>query len=309
MRIVFWGSSDFSLPSLTALYGRHQISAIVTQPDHCIGRGNKEYHRTPMKLFQPETLKDGALLTHLTELAPDLSVIVSYGKIIPDSLIYLPKYHTINLHASLLPKYRGASPIQYALLHGDTVTGNTVQFITKELDKGDIIVNEQIPIEPGDDYLTLTDKLGHSGAGLLLRALEQIESGNCPRIPQEHSEATYCKIIRREDGLVRFEDETAETVYGKSRAFHPWPGIFCDYVEPHSRKQIRVSFTKIAIDDKILGQKGTVLKADREGLVIGCKEKSIRVEAIKPAGKSEMSASAFINGYKPVPGKVFSLAE
>jgi methionyl-tRNA formyltransferase len=313
MKLVFWGSSGFSIPSLELLYRSHTIAAVVTNPDKPAGR-HGELHQTPVKQFasdhgipclQPASLKDGALREPLAEISPDLSVIVSYGRIIPDDLIYLPKHHSVNLHASLLPKYRGASPIQSALLHGDTITGNTVQFITKELDKGDIILSEETSILPDDTCESLSEKLAASGAELLLRAVEGIDHGDIRRTPQDDSLATFCSIIKREDGYISFADETAGEIMNKYRAYYPWPGIYTDYHDEKSEKQIRVSFTKIGFNDKILGAPGTVLKAGKEGLIIGCKKNSITVETIKPAGKSEMNAAAFINGYRPVTGLLF----
>ncbi|NPV00403.1 MAG: methionyl-tRNA formyltransferase [Brevinematales bacterium] len=313
MRLVFWGSSGFSVPSLELLSRSHTIAAVVTNPDKPVGR-HGELHPTPVKTFaiehgipclQPATLRDGALNTPLAEISPDLSVIVSYGRIIPEDLIYLPKHHSVNLHASLLPKYRGASPIQSALLHGETVTGNTVQFITKELDKGDIILREETLIQPDDTYAALSEKLAAGGAKLLLRAVEGIGNGNVSRTPQDDSLASYCSIIRREDGYIRFADETAGDIMNKFRAYFPWPGIYTDFHDEKSRKLIRVSFTKIGINDKILGAPGTVLKAGKDGLIIGCKENSISVETVKPAGKNEMNAAAFVNGYRPGIGLLF----
>lgn len=314
MRIVFWGSSDFSLPVLHALIDHHQVIATVTNPDCKVGRGMNQVQCTPMKIcsvdrsiacLQPENLRDEAFQKTLEELNADINVIVSYGKIIPESLIYGPKYDSINLHASRLPKYRGASPIHAALLHGDQTTGNSVQYITKALDKGDVIAESLVPVSPEDNYSTLMKKLSEDGVKLMLEALRQIESGEAVRTPQSEDGASYVSIIRKKDGWIDFERMSAAEIWGRYRAFIEWPGIFSDFA--HSEKKVlRVSFTKIAVNAKINGEPGTILKADKEGFIIACREGSLEIQMLKPAGKKDMDFTAFVNGYRPQVGAKFS---
>ncbi len=314
MRIIFWGSSDFSLPSLQALFEHHTIAAVVTQPDKPYGRGLKQIHQTPMKefavkhdipVFQPYSLKKVDILPDLAKLDPDLSVIVSYGKILPDSYITLPRYESINLHASLLPAYRGASPIQWALLQGEKQTGNTVQFITSELDAGDIIGAEKLNIYELDDFFSLSERLARSGADLLLRCVTEIANKTALRVHQDHNQATYSRIIHKNDGQVDFSTETAQEIWNKYRAFISWPGLNGIYHDLDHSHELPVSFTKIMRDDTISGVPGTIIQADKLGLKIACRQGGIQILEIKPAGKKEMDYKAFMNGHKPRVGQHF----
>ncbi|MCX7820584.1 MAG: formyltransferase family protein, partial [Brevinematales bacterium] len=237
----------------------------------------------------------------------DIYVVVSYGMIIPENIIFHPPYHSINLHASLLPKYRGASPIQHALLNGDDITGNTVQFITKELDKGDIIIQSKVTIDPKDTYIELSKKLSLDGANLLLKALELIKKGNYERIKQDDAFASYTKIIKKENGLINFLEMKAKDIYNKYRAFKLWPGIFTFYKnskEPFSDNSIKCILTNIDIVN-CNGEAGKILKANKGGLVVGTMEQAIKINNIKPENKKEMDFISFINGFKPIEGNYF----
>ncbi len=314
MRIVFWGSSDYSLPSLLSLAEHHEICGIVTQPDKPFGRGMKQLHQTPMKQYalqhsipvlQPVRMKDPELHSALQALEADLFVIVSYGRILPDAIIDMPRYKTINLHASLLPRYRGASPIQWALLNGDEETGNSIQYITAELDAGDIIYYSKVPIHNEDNFVTLSDKLARDGAAIMVKAVDAIAKGKDKRHPQDHSKATFSRIIHKDDALINFELDASRGIWNKYRAFFVWPGIKCTYHDRKNGHEHPVSFTKIQHDDTIQGAPGTILQADKKGLKIACAQGGISVLNIKPAGKKEMDYLAFINGYKPEAGQDF----
>ena len=305
MKIVFWGSSDFSMPSLEMIRANFDLRGIVTNPDSHIGRGYCELHQTPMKIcatdhciscIQPESLKSDEFFGELQELEADLYVVVSYGKIIPDRMIYLPPKASINLHASILPKYRGASPIQGALANGETMTGNTVQFITKELDKGDVIAQSRMQIDDDDNYKMLTQKLAMQGAELLKEAIIRIENGTATRTKQDDSAASYTKILKKEDGEIDFGTMSARQIWNRFRAFSGWPGIYAN--ANISEKEVKVMFTKIGFNDKIYGKAGQIIKADKNGLWIACREGTLEIFRIKPAGKNEMDYNAFINGYR-----------
>lgn len=318
MRIVFWGSSSFSLPSLERLRKEHDVVGVVTNPDTRVGRGYTEVKMTPMRYcalehglccMQPESMKDPAFFKALESANADLFVIVSFGKIIPEPLIYMPRYHSINLHASLLPKYRGASPIHRALLEGDTGTGNTVQFITPKLDQGDVVLQSRMSILPEDNYTTLSEKLAADGVELLLESIRLIGEGKAGRKSQDGTLASYTHVIRKEDGLVDFALETAEQVNNKLRAYCEWPGIFANYgnspAKEKSRKESPVSFTKIAVNAKINGEPGKILKADKSGLTVACKTGAIDIFRLKPAGRKELDSASFVNGYRPAVGNYF----
>lgn len=317
MRIVFWGSSDFSMPCLEALAAHHEVAAVVTNLDKPFGRGQKEIHRTPVKLFalernipvlQPLVLKEPAFAEELQALSPELSVIVSYGKIIPEPLLYVPKHSSVNVHASLLPRYRGASPIQAALEAGDTVTGNTVQFVTRAMDKGDVILESRMDILPEDDYLTLWPKLARDGAELLLQAVELIGNGKAMRKPQNEADATYCRLIEKENGLVSFESLTAREIVNRLRAFKHWPGVYTerDCMVNGECKLSAVFLTEVEAQDAVdAGKPGEVLQADKRGLIVRCREGALKILRLKPAGKKDIDYMSYINGYRPETGKPF----
>lgn len=319
MNIVFWGSSPFSMPSLRQVFGHHTVKAVVTNEDSSCGRGLKELRMTPVKEFalehnipvlQPCSLKDELFIKSFEDQDPDLSVVVSYGMIIPEKLLYFPKFHSINLHASLLPEYRGASPIQAALKDGRSFTGNSVQFMVKELDKGDVILHHKTAILPDDNYTTLSEKLSEEGAKLLLEAIENIQNGKALRMKQDESLATFTKLIKKEDGKISFIANTAVEIYNKWRAFYQWPGIFADFSNlPYCTEAPEVNcvtyFTKIIPAEGMHGIPGTILQADKKGLVIACKEGAVSILSMKPAGRKEMDFTSFINGYKPTIGSYF----
>lgn len=324
MKIVFWGSSDFSLPSLEALNEHHEVVGVVTNPDKPYGRGNKKIHMTPMKYcamqndmfcMQPKTVKDPDFINHLEASDADLFVVVSFGRIIPENIIYMPKHNTINLHASLLPKYRGASPIHAALLNDDVLTGNTVQFINARMDEGGVLMQSEVPIQSDDKFPDLYDRLAQNGVQLLLDSIKLIESGNAVPIPQDDNEASYAHIIHKEDGRVDFIQKSAREIYNKWRAYYVWPGIYTPFYnqaqrpEPSlhkkSMKQPLISFTKISVNDTINGEPGQIVQANKNGLFVACREGSIQIEMVKPSGKKEMDFKAFVNGYRPIQGRYF----
>lgn len=312
MKIVFWGSSEFSLPSLKILHDKFHIVAVLTNPDRHIGRGMKEIHQTPMKQFalqnnimciQPESLKESGVIEKLKSVVADLFVVVSYGKIIPDELLYLPCHDTINLHASLLPMYRGASPIHKALLNNDNITGNTVQFIIKELDKGDVVLQTEMVIGTDELFPSLHDRLADDGAELLVKAIDLIKEGKHTRTKQDHSHASYCRIIKKHHAEIDFVAMNARTIYNKYRAYYVWPQIYSYY----GSNKTKVIFTEIRINNDLSGEAGTILRANKTGLTIACADGAIDILSVKPAGKKLMDYKSFINGYKPIEGSYFNI--
>ncbi len=325
MKVVFWGSSDFSMPSLKLININHTISAVITNPDACCGRGMKELCVTPVKKFalenifsilQPNNLKEESFYNDLSQIEADLFVVVSYGMIIPERLLKIPRFHSINLHASLLPKYRGASPIQAALVNGDSRTGVTVQFMSKEMDKGDILLQKESAIFDHDNYLTLSGRLSEEGSVLLNQVVELIEKGETKALKQNDPDATYTKLIKREDGRISFYKETARQIFNKWRAYYSWPGIFTEFKnsENHSDigdssdqgKKIIVHLTEINLaEGKRNAAPGAILRADKQGLVVACRDGAVQIKKLKPAGKKEMDYLSFTNGYKPSEKKFF----
>jgi len=299
-RIIFMGTPDFAVPSLKALVGKgFQIPLVVTQPDRPAGRGRK---LTPppvkvvaenlgLQVVQPEKIKDNEEFKRLIEtINPDLIVVVAYGKILPSWLLNLPRYGCINLHASLLPEYRGASPIQSALLDGKTQTGVTVMKITEELDAGDILSQKVVPIDRSDNAQTLHDKLANVGAELLVETLPLYIEGKITPIPQDDSKATYCTRITKEMGKIDWK-EPAEKIFNKIRAFTPWPSAYTSF----NGKHLKIVWAE-PIDCQVNASPGTVLKADKE-LVVATGKGCLKVEKLKPEGRKEMSAEEFLRGY------------
>ena len=313
MRVAFWGSSDFSMPFLKALHREHQVVVVITNPDRLFGRGLKEFHQTPVKLFaeeneikvlQPDKLRDEGFSEKMKGLSIDLSIVVSYGKIIPEPLLSVPRYHSINVHASLLPKYRGASPIQAALANGDLITGNSIQFVSREMDKGDIICSREIKIQEDDDYHSLTDKLSEDGCDLLLSIMPSFVDHQVNAIKQDDSKANYTKLIEKENGKVSFQLHSSIEIVNKWRAYKLWPNIYFETVKPDGTlSHFVLSDIRLGPDKKGF-KPGTVVQSDKSALIIACKEGTIEVLKIKPAGKKEMDFISFINGYKPEAGKL-----
>ena len=233
-RIVFFGTPDFAVPPLREfLKGPDRVVAVVTQPDRPKGRGRKVIP-SPVKelassqglnVFQPERVKEGAFQERLQEMQPDLFVVVAYGQILPKALLVLPRHGAVNVHASLLPKYRGAAPIAWSILKGEEVTGVTTMMMDEGMDTGDILLQAEVALGERETSETLHDRLAGLGARLLLDTLEGLKGGTVRRRPQDHSKATYAPIMKKEDGRIDWT-KGAEEIDRQVRAFHPWPGAF-----------------------------------------------------------------------------------
>lgn len=306
LKVVFMGTPDFAVPSLKALHeAGYEIPLVITQPDRPAGRG-KKITPPPVKVlaenleipvYQPERVKGNEeLIEKLKEISPDLIVVAAYGKILPDEILNLPKFRCINVHASLLPEYRGASPIQSALLDGKEKTGVTIMLISPELDAGDIISQREVPIEKSDNAQILHDKLAKVGAELLVETIPPYISGELKPVPQDSSKATYCKPITKEMGRIDW-NLPAEKIFNMVRAFTPWPSAYTTF------RGKRVKITK-AEPTPGTGEPGKIIKADRE-LVVATGEGALKIEKLKPEGKKEISGEEFIRGYRIQTGDFF----
>jgi methionyl-tRNA formyltransferase len=235
VRLVFCGTPQFAIPALEQLLGsHHSVELVLTQPDRIKGRESEPSpppvkqlairHRVPV--LQPEKIKNNLeLRAQLETIQPDAIIVVAYGRIIPDWMLALPRWGNINLHASLLPKYRGAAPIQWAVANGETITGATTMRIDQGLDTGDMLLQRTLSIAPDQTAEDLFPLLAQSGAGLLLETLEGLEAGTVSPVPQDHSRATLAPILQREDALVDFNRAAGE-IYNRWRGFQPWPGAY-----------------------------------------------------------------------------------
>ena len=213
MRLVFFGTPEIAVPCLSAVTHGHDVTAVVCQPDRPKGRG-KKLIAPPVKVWaqehgltvhQPAKLNDGAFEVWLKEQAPDICVIAAYGRILKEPILAVPPHGFINMHPSLLPKYRGPSPIRSALLNGDEATGVTIMRLTMEMDAGDILLQEETPVDPAENAVTLSERLSVLGGGMLVKALGLIESGDAEFTPQDHEKAEFCKLFEKSDGQIRWE--------------------------------------------------------------------------------------------------------
>lgn len=295
IKVVFMGTPEFSLPPLKVLIEKMKVVLVVTKPDAEVGR-KKVLTPSPVKrlaleenipVFTPNSIKKD--YQQIIDAKPDLIVTCAYGKIIPKELIEYPKYGCINIHASLLPKYRGAAPIQWSLINGDKETGITLMYMDEFMDTGDIIDTVKCTIEDTDDVGSLHEKLSILGSELLLKNLENLVSGNVKRIKQNDSEATYAKMIEREMEELNFND-SVENIYNKIRAFSPWP-LTKTKINEEEVKVIKAHFTK---ENSIINK----LYITKNSLGVGAKDGIIYLDIIKPIGKNAMDIKNYINGKK-----------
>ena len=279
---------------------KEEIAAVITQPDRPKGRGLKLaptsvketaiHYNIPV--FQPEKIKDKDVYDLIKGFKPDLIVIVAYGKILPKDIIDIPKFGTINVHASMLPKYRGAAPVQRALLNGEKFTGITVMKVTEELDAGDIILQESIPIYETDNTATLTEKLFKIGAQLLVKAVGQIKDGKAKYTKQDEKMVSFAPQLKKENGVIDWNKKAAE-ISDQIRAFDPWPGAFTYY----KGKTLRILKAEHKAREGC--PEGKVIEIIKNrGFVIGGCEGALLVTEVQPESGKKMSAWEFISGHK-----------
>ena len=299
MKLAFFGSPDFAVPSLESLVrSRHDIAAVVTQPDRPKGRGLKTVaspvtqvaRKHGLDVLQPERASTPEFVQKLRAIAPDLIVVVAYGEILGLELLELPKHGAVNLHASLLPKYRGSAPIQAAVLNGDGATGVTVIRMDEGMDTGDILAQAEVPIDEDDTAGTLHDRLARIGADLLTETVERIASGTVTARRQDHRLATYTNKLRKEDGLVNWNMRT-ERVHNFVRAMNPWPLA-------HTRGgRFRIWKTSMPRDYMGQAEPGTVVCADERSLLVATLDGAIEIEQLQVAGGKPMSSNEFLRGH------------
>lgn len=309
MRVVFMGTPDFSVPTLQALIDSpYEVVGVFTQPDRPKGRGGK-LQMSPVKelaikhdipVFQPLKMRlDG--LEPLRELKPDICVTAAFGQILSQDVLDVPPMGTVNVHASLLPRHRGAAPIQWAILSGDEVAGVTTMYSDKGIDTGDMLLKCETPVLPEDTAGTLSDKLAQMGAELLIETLRQVEAGTCPRTKQDDAQATYDPKIEKEMGLLNFGEGT-EKCLNRVRAMSPWPCAYAQLGEG-VLKVWRAQAAK-GVDNAI---PGTVLKADRKlGLIVATADGAMELCEIQAPNAKRMDAKAFLLGHAIEEGKLLN---
>ena len=309
MKILFMGTPDFALPCLKALIERYDVTAVVTQPDKPRGRG---YVLTPppvkafamengITVYQPETLKDGAFEDMLREIDPDAIVVVAYGKILPAYILDYPKYGCINVHGSLLPEYRGAAPMQRAIIDGKAVTGVTTMYMAKGLDTGDMLEKLECDIEIDDNFETVHDKLACLGARLIISTLSKLESGSIIAEKQDDSLATYAAKIEKCDCVIDFSADV-RSIHNRIRGLSPFPLSFA-YL---GSKMIKFISSEIVSTVRTDEAPGTVLSLDNKRIDISCGDGVIGISFLLPEGKKRMSADDFIRGRQISKGDIFT---
>jgi methionyl-tRNA formyltransferase len=305
LNLVFCGTPHFAVPTLDRLVeaGFHML-LVVTQPDRPKGRG-LELVSSPVKqcalklelpVTQPESIKNNeAFRAQLEALKPDAIIVVGYGRIIPQWMLDLPPFGNINLHASLLPKYRGAAPIQWAIARGETVTGVTTMKIDAGLDTGDILLQQEIPIVPDDTAETLAPRLAAVGADLTVKTLQRLQTSSIHPRQQDQAQATLAPILKKEDGIVDFSRPAAE-ILNRMRGFQPWPGANSTF------RGKNLQLRKAVVLDRALPV--SELKAEGDHLLVGCgKDTAIELLEVQLEGKKRSSTADFIRGYRPLSGE------
>lgn len=300
MNIVFMGTPEFAVPCLAALLDNgYNPGLVVTQPDKPRGRGQrmsippvKEYALgRSIKVLQPEKIKNNEeFLAELAGYAPDLAVVVAYGKILPPSVLEIPKFGCINVHASLLPKYRGAAPIQWAVINGEKKTGITTMLMDEGMDTGDMILREELPIGDDETAGALHDRLSLLGAETLIKTLKLIESGFFPREKQDSSQATYAPMIDKGLGEVNWRDD-ADKIRNLIRGLTPWPGAYTFL----NGERIKLWTARLA--EGTGSEAGVVKNIDKEGLLVGTGKGYIRISELQPESGRRMTADEYVRGH------------
>lgn len=308
MRVVFMGTPDFSVPTLQSLIDeKYDVVGVVTQPDKPKGRG-RTMQFTPVKelavkysipVLQPVKLKnDDVFFEELKALKPDVIVVIAFGQILPDRVLELPKYGCINIHASLLPKYRGAAPIQWAILNGEKETGVTTMMMDSGLDTGDMILRKVIPIEEKETGGSLFDKLAYAGGDLIIETLKQAEAGTLKRIPQNNDESNYVSIIKKEYGCMDFTKSALE-LERLIRGLNPWPSAFTS-LHGKTLKVWDADVVETVSEEK----PGTILSVDKDSFTVMTGEGALKILELQLEGKKRMMTEAFLRGYKLETGEM-----
>lgn len=302
MRILFMGTPEFAVASLRRLVADgHEICGVFTQPDKPKNRGHKlafspvkEYALSQgLDVYQPLKMKDGAACELVKSLTPELIVVAAYGRILPEEILELPPYGSINVHSSLLPKYRGAAPINWAILNGETETGVSIMYMAKELDAGDVIRQVSTAIDPDEDAQALTERLAELGAEALIRTLCDLKAGTAQRTPQDHSAHTYAPMLGKELSPVDWS-KSAHAVNCQIRGLIPWPCASTDVVSGEPMKLFRSEET----GEETGKAPGTLLSADKRGISVACGDgKVLRITELQAQGGRRMDAASYLAGH------------
>jgi len=309
LNIIFMGTAELSCASLSALLAdaRFRVAAVVTQPDKPKGR-NLETEPSAVKVLalaanlpvlQPARARDEQFPAQLRAFEADLIVVVAYGQILPPSILDLPKHGCVNVHTSLLPKYRGAAPIQWAVANGEAETGVTIMKMDAGLDTGDILSQQRMPITKADNSATLHERLAQLGADLLVRTIPDYVSGKIQPVSQPTEGSSYAAKIKKEDGQIIWS-QPAEQIWNRFRAFTPWPGAFTQWNGGAKSLLLKIRAAQVV---ERAGVPGVILQADKEGIVVGCGQNALRILELQREGGRSLPAREFLAGNPLRPGE------
>lgn len=295
------GTPEFAVPALEALHSKgYDISLVITQKDKRRGRG-KKLLPTPVKekalelgleVYQPDSVNEKDTINRLIEINPDVIVVVAFGQILKKDLLNIPKYGCLNIHASILPKYRGAAPINWAIINGEKETGITIMEMDEGLDTGDILKVERIPIEKDDDSISIHDKLSHLGAKLIIQVLEEMRMGKIEKTPQNHELSSYAPMLSKETGRIDWNNN-GNNIINLIKGLKPWPSAYFIY----NGDSIKIH--KARIEDRLNDEEnGVVVKVSDEGIYVNCKDSTIVIEELQFPGKRKMKVSEYLRGNK-----------
>ena len=305
MRVVFIGTGEIGVPTLHALLGseEHQLAAVVTQPDKPVGREQriepspikKALAGTKIPILQPARIKDRQSIEEISARSPQAIIVMAYGQILPRGILETPRVACLNLHASLLPRHRGAAPIQAAIASGDPETGITVMYMDEGLDTGDILLQRKIDILPTETGGSLHDRLGQIAPDALLESLQLLAKEIAPRVPQNNALATYAPKLNRNDGKIDWS-QPADILERKIRAFNPWPGAFTTVTAKSGKPRNLKIFSASIVD--LVGEAGEILQTGKRGLVIAASDRALSLEEVQPEGKRRMTSAEFLHGFE-----------
>ncbi len=299
MKIVFMGTPEFAVPTLEALIEKHNVAAVVTQPDKPKGRGKKMIFsavkekavENNIKIYQPTKVRDGEFVEILKEYEPDVIVVVAFGQILSEDILNIPKYGCINVHGSILPKYRGAAPIQWSIINGEEFGGVTTMYMAKGLDSGDMILKAEEKIKDDDTYGTLYDRLSYIGADLLIKTLDLIERGEVVRVPQNDDDATLAPMITRDMEHIDW-DNTSENVVNLIKGLNPQPVSYTMYND----EKLKIWFAEVE-KTEYSGEIGEIVDVRKKDFVVKTKKGAVAVKEVQAQGGKKMTADAYMRGH------------
>ncbi len=301
MRIIYFGSDEFGIPSLCELRKFFDIVAIITAPDKPQGRGLKilptpvgkwaEENNVPF--YTPKNL-DKEFISKISSLNPDLIVLISYGKKLPYKIIKTPKFCSINLHPSLLPKYRGAAPIEWALINGEKETGITIIKMEKDIDAGEIIIQKKFPIFDSDDAITLKNRLSNEGSKILIKAIEKIKNGE--KSKKQEGIPTYARKLKKEDGKINW-NKKARQINNLIRGVVEWPTAYTYIETEKGKKLIKIFKSEIGKENGKFGEEGEIIEIGNDFIEVACGQGTIKIKQLQMEGKKKMNVSEFLNGF------------